>query len=578
MSEHDPRDLVVIALSGVQRYITESRTTADAANASDIMARLATEAAIQLTGDGAELVIPARADPSAAPNRIVALTAAGNGADLARAAADRVRSECRAWTAHLFGASRDVPGFPEVMWTVAPAGTGGYADQWKTAQTALTARKRLRAFDYPERTGTRPCAVSPRWPSEKSPPPGVPRHERGSELSAGVWLKRRWHATPALPSTHSRGFPSTASIASTPFRARVLDAWTAPGVRGLVAELSAAARDVMGENRFRSLEGAVPALDRAGQDGLRQWFVRGAGWWVTPETWNADTLTHEYGIPGSPVDTGAVRRGRRATEELAEAVGADANPYYAVLAADLDGLGAHLSAAPVTRERHRRVSDRLGDLSRAHGRRVQVDHSGVTVYSGGDDLLAFLPAETALEAAQACRDEVDENPTTLSCAVLFAHQGSPLHTAIARSRELLVEAKGVPNKNAVAVGYITGSGARSHTVRSWSSDRVADALGTLRAFEPRTGGAAPTSEDRGLSPRLVNDLYAERAALTDLAASPHRKTYEAEVARLVLRHGGSARQARDLVNLGRSEYGESSHAPVPLAAARVAVFLRRQAW
>ncbi|WP_435110444.1 type III-B CRISPR-associated protein Cas10/Cmr2 [Nocardiopsis synnemataformans] len=578
MSEPEPRDLVVIALSGVQRFITESRTTADAANASDIMAWLATEAAVQLARDGAELVIPAKPDPSAAPNRIVALTATGEGTDLARAAADRVRSEWRTWTSRLFGEPRDVPGFPEVMWSVAPAAVGDYAEQWKTAQTALAARKRLRAFDYPERTGTRPCAVSPRWPSEKSPPSGVPRHERGSELSAAVWLKRRWHATPALRSTHSRGFPSTASIASTPFRERVLDAWTAPGVRDLVAELSTAAREVMGEDRFQVLEGAVPCLDRAGRNELQQWFVRGAGWWVTPETWNADTLTHEYGTPGSPVDAAAVRRGRHAAEKLAEVIGADANPYYAVLAADLDGLGTHLSTAPITHQGHRRVSQRLGKLSQTHRSQVQEDHSGVTVYSGGDDLMAFLPAVTALEAAQACRAEVDGNPTTLSCAVVFAHQGSPLHTAIARSRELLVAAKEVPNKNAVAVGYITGSGSRSHTVRPWTSDWVEDALGTLRAFKPHTRGTAPATEDSGLSPRLVNDLYAERAALADLAASPHRKTYEAEVTRLVLRHGGTAQQARNLVNLGRSEHGEASHAPVPLAAARVAVFLRRQAW
>lgn len=578
MSEPDPSDLVVIALSGVQKFITESRTTADAANASDIMALLATAAANRLAEGGAELVIPAEAHPSSAPNRIVALTAGGKGEGLAAAAADRVRSEWREWTSLLFDEPRDVPGFPEVMWSVAPASTGGYAEQWKIAQTALAARKRLRAFDYPERTGTRPCAVSPRWPSEKSPPSGVPRHERGSELSAAVWLKRRWHATPRLPSTHSRGFPSTASIASTPFRDRVLDAWAAPGVSDRVAELRTAARKVMGESRFRALEGAVPCLDRAGLDELQQWFVRGAGWWVTPETWNIDTLTHEYGTPGDPVDAAAVRQGREAAEELAEAIGADANPYYAVLAADLDGLGKHLSAAPVTHQGHQRISLRLGDLSKAHRSRVHEDHSGVTVYSGGDDLMAFLPAATALEAAQACRAEVEEDPTTLSCAVIFAHQGSPLHTAIARSRELLAEAKKVPNKNAVAVGYITGSGSRSHTVRPWSSDWVEDALGTLRTFKPRTDGAAPAPGDSGLSPRLINDLYAERAALADLAESPHKKTYEAEVTRLVLRHGGSRQQARNLVNLGRSEHSETSHAPVPLAAARVAVFLRRQAW
>src|SRR5699024_12831001 len=81
-----------------------------------------------------------------------------------------------------------------------------------------------------------------------------------------------------------------------------------------------------------------------------------------------------------------------------------------------------------------------------------------------------LPASTGRERAQACRGAVGADPPTLSCSVPFAHQGTPLHTVIARSRELLAEAKEVPNKNAVAVGYITGSGSRAHTVRPWRSD------------------------------------------------------------------------------------------------------------
>ncbi|MFW6638521.1 type III-B CRISPR-associated protein Cas10/Cmr2 [Nocardiopsis algeriensis] len=581
-------DLVVIALSGVQRYIEESRTTADAANASDIVARLAVEAAALLKrDDGTELVIPSEADPDAAPNRIVALAPAGRGVELARASAEVMRARWREWSALLFGEVRDTPGFPEIMWSVSPASDDGYARQWTEAQTTLAARKRLRAFDYPERTGTRPCAVSPRWPSEKSAPRGTPRHERRSELSAAVWLKRRWHTlSPSRKDgtdTRSKGFPSTVSIASAPFRAEVLRRWDAPGVRDLVVELRSTAREVMGEERSRMLESAVPALDRqVGGDELRQWFVHGAGWWVVPGTWNAETLTHEYrvtehqGEPAAPVDPRTAARGKHAAEALAEAVGHRANPYYAVLTADLDGLGEHLSADPLTHGRHQQVSRRLAKLSRAHRRSIQEGHSGVAVYSGGDDLMAFLPAATALEAAQACRKEVGDDPTTLSCAVVFAHQGFPLHEAISRARELLQEAKEVPHKNAVAVGYITGSGARSHTVRPWSSDWVDDALGTLRTFKPRAGEAPRSGE--GLSPRLINDLYSERTALARLADGAHNNIYEGEVTRLVRRHGGSEQDARHLLNLGRSEHGGQAHAPVPLAASRVAVFLRRQAW
>ena len=580
MSEHDPRDLVVIALSGVQRYITESRTTADAANASDIVARLAAEAADQLEKDGAELIIPSKVDPTTAPNRIVALAAKDQGGILARQAADKTRSHWRTWIAKLFGEVRDVPGFPEIMWSVAPVEIGSYADQWKAAQVTLAARKRLRAFDYPERKGTRPCSVSPYWPSEKSAPKNTPKHDRNSKLSAAVWLKRRWHDTNKLPSTRSTGFPSTASIAS------ALPC-PCPGLVGrfevhdLVTKLSEAAREIMGPDLFWTLEGAVPSLDQAGQDSLKRWFIRRAGWWVTPDTWNVDALSHEYGTPSEPVDPTTVQRGRDAAKQLAKVVDAAPNPYYAVLSADLDGLGRHLSASPITAERHQRISQRLGDLSRTHHHRIQKNHAGVSVYSGGDDLLAFLPASTALEAAQACREAVDEDPTTLSCSVLFSHQGTPLHTVIARSRALLAEAKKVPNKNAIAVGYITGSGARAHTVRPWRSDWVSDALGALRTFKPRQGSLLTAAEDGGLSPRLINDLYSERAALSDLATrTAHRriyKAYEAEVTRLVLRHGGNEQQARSLLDLGRSEHAETTDAQChwPRHGSR---FSSRQTW
>src|SRR5699024_3129333 len=71
---------------------------------------------------------------------------------------------------------------------------------------------------------------------------------------------------------------------------------------------------VMGPDRFKVLEGSVPSLDRAGQDTLKRWFVCGAGWWVTPDTWNTDTLSHEYGPPSEPVDP--VARSEEHTSEL----------------------------------------------------------------------------------------------------------------------------------------------------------------------------------------------------------------------------------------------------------------------
>jgi CRISPR/Cas system-associated protein Cas10 (large subunit of type III CRISPR-Cas system) len=46
---------------------------------------------------------------------------------------------------------------------------------------------------------------------------------------------------------------------------------------------------------------------------------------------------------------------------------------------------------------------------------------GVPVYAGGDDPLAFVPASTALDAAQRCHNTVPQSLPSVSAAVLFFH-------------------------------------------------------------------------------------------------------------------------------------------------------------
>ncbi|MFC7739778.1 hypothetical protein ACFQXA_00710 [Nocardiopsis composta] len=83
-------------------------------------------------------------------------------------------------------------------------------------------------------------------------------------------------------------------------------------------------------------------------------------------------------------------------------------------------------------------------------------------------------------------------------------------------------------------------------------------------------------------PGLLADLQRDRAALEKLAASSlGGRVYAKEVDRLVRRHGGTSEEAEALVEMGRteSERGDSGDGRlVPVEAARVALFLRREAW
>ena len=67
-----PRDLLVVALSGVQQFISESRSTVDLAASSAIMAELAVTAADAFRRSGVELIFPAPDGPRmSAPNSVL---------------------------------------------------------------------------------------------------------------------------------------------------------------------------------------------------------------------------------------------------------------------------------------------------------------------------------------------------------------------------------------------------------------------------------------------------------------------------------------------------------------------------
>jgi CRISPR-associated protein Cmr2 len=81
---------------------------------------------------------------------------------------------------------------------------------------------------------------------------------------------------------------------------------------------------------------------------------------------------------------------------------AEPHPYVACLVADGDGMGAAIDALG-TAEEHRAFSAELAKFARAAREIVECEaHVGSLVYSGGDDVLAFLPVATAL----ACADEL----------------------------------------------------------------------------------------------------------------------------------------------------------------------------
>ncbi|QTD99986.1 CRISPR-associated protein [Streptomyces cyanogenus] len=618
-------DLVVIAVSGVQAFISESRTTSDLSAGSAIVERLSVRAARECVRLGARLVFPSAlrqavgaADSVAGaadhlagtdgqsgglgvavvPNRIVALAPRGSGSSVAAAAADAVR---RAWdelVRKVMGRPVATPGMPSVQWVSVPATAGGYGEQWAAAQRLLMARKRLRSFGTLEQADVELCSLSPRWSAEPGRPSGVPAHEQ-DRLAAANWVKRRYRYIGGAgegtgPGAVPRGFPSTSAIASAPFRYLVLAAVDDPAVCGAVSALYGAAR-VLDKSR----EQPLPALEAgSGATAVERWLAGSAGRWVYPDSWQEDVLAREFPVVDAGERAKVVAEGARAVRALHRAMAdqgvAPPGSHLAIVAQDLDGMGRFLGGEVagsrqrflVTEGWHREVSAQLSTLARDTCEKLGGEEFfGVPVYAGGDDLLAFFPAAHALAAAAACRSAVrpDTLPTA-STAVLFFHHRSPLQRAVREAQHLLEAAKeDVEGKNGLAVGYLRRSGVREQSVQAWA--RTAGVGGPVKDFtEFLSGGSSVSSGDggtsRGLSLRLVQDCLRDEAELVSLP----RDLFSAEIRRLVVRHGGTPAQADALVRLAVAESGGGAagrpgserRRPRLAQPVKVAAFLRQE--
>ena len=88
------------------------------------------------------------------------------------------------------------------------------------------------------------------------------------------------------------------------------------------------------------------------------------------------------------------------------------NPYLAVIAADGDKMGRAIGNLKSAKE-HREFSRALSEFA-SEARAIVHAHKGVLVYSGGDDVLAFVPLDQCLKCARALHDKFEDLMRTWS--------------------------------------------------------------------------------------------------------------------------------------------------------------------
>lgn len=141
------------------------------------------------------------------------------------------------------------------------------------------------------------------------------------------------------------------------------------------------------------------------------------------------------------------------------------SPYLAVLMADGDKMGKAISAQTLSDD-HRKLSIALSKFAGNVAKTVKENYFGECVYAGGDDVLAFLPLDTALECARKLHDdfadelkEYKDNKVSLSVGIVVVHYHEMLEDILefARSAEKLAKNPNTPNdKDTVPFGDRNG--------------------------------------------------------------------------------------------------------------------------
>jgi CRISPR-associated protein Cmr2 len=161
--------------------------------------------------------------------------------------------------------------------------------------------------------------------------------------------------------------------------------------------------------------------------------------------------------------------------------------YFAILVADGDRMGKVISARE-DRQQHRNLSENLAKFAKRAREIVESKNNhGCLVYSGGDDVLAFLPMDFCLQAARELHDcfgkllegfpynegKVTIKPT-LSVGIAIGHSMEPLEDLLnsGRGAEEAAKKGTGPNdeRNGLAVHLYPRSGAPTKIRERWDPE------------------------------------------------------------------------------------------------------------
>jgi CRISPR-associated protein Cmr2 len=517
--------LLDLSIGPVQGFVAQSRRTRDLWGSSYLLSFLSAHAMRGISAAGGRLVRPSVSDnplygwvcasesgssgPGEAPrigsvpNHFVAELA--DGADPAAVAQAAVAALEAAWqrvhqavwqrfveapssrglgTAEIW--ARQTTSFWEVLWVAGDsAATGGL----------LARRKHWRSQRLPDEPGDK-CTLMPDFQELSGLVRGQSRAAREQQDAFWDCLRRDVGPLDLRPDERlcaialvKRLFPkmardaigweldvtrwpSTAQLAATPWLRRV--SLAAPPE---AAAFAAALRSAVPPEALKLSPRALPALAD----------LRGPLLGLDANYLQTTFLADERLTPFAKADAGQRRQPERQADNRAQ----ELIQLLKKLQDARDDQGVRLGSAPVFYALLLADGDRLGQLVGSLGGEtvgralaaftaavpaiIQI-HDGVTVYAGGDDVLAMLPVPSALACAAALSEAYAasfqkfkaEARATLSAAIVFAHVRLPLSAVLDRAHHLLDHvAKDQNGRDSLAVAVLKRGGLNSLWTSTW---------------------------------------------------------------------------------------------------------------
>ena len=208
--------------------------------------------------------------------------------------------------------------------------------------------------------------------------------------------------------------------------------------------------------------------------------------------------TWQWQANGGAPARGPLDSARTALCELRKAAGIGPAPtYFAVIALDGDEMGKWIGGQKVQASEsfHRDFGAALTSFGISEARAIVQQHYGALIYSGGDDVLAMLPADEAMSCAQALAAAFGEAirkkasshalpgrevpPATVSAGIAIGHMKEPLQDIVAAAQAAEKRAKTKPlDRNALAVTLFKRSG----EIMEWGAKFDSKAFELLRTF------------------------------------------------------------------------------------------------